>query len=79
MGSLRSQVTVDMLNGETRVDDFVAAGSGKVINPVLASGQIEGGGAGYRLRARTLEGLPHGEQSDDQLHRAPTAADIPPV
>ena len=39
-----AEVSVDTLTGETRVDDFVAVQEvGRVINPVLASGQIEGG------------------------------------
>jgi CO/xanthine dehydrogenase Mo-binding subunit len=39
-----AEVTVDMTTCEVRVDDFVAVQEiGKVINPVLATGQIEGG------------------------------------
>ena len=39
-----AEVSVDMTTWETRVDDFVAVQEvGKVINPVLAAGQIEGG------------------------------------
>src|SRR5713226_4835178 len=48
-----AEVTVDLLTWETRVDDFVAVQEvGKVIHPVLAAGQIEGGvaqGIGYAL------------------------------
>ena len=39
-----AEVSVDTVTFEVRVDDFVAVQEvGKVINPVLASGQIEGG------------------------------------
>ena len=39
-----AEVSVDMRTAEARVDDFVAVQEvGKVINPVLAAGQIEGG------------------------------------
>jgi len=39
-----AEVTVDMLTYEARVDDFVAVQEvGRVINPTLATGQIEGG------------------------------------
>ncbi|MGH9958905.1 MAG: xanthine dehydrogenase family protein molybdopterin-binding subunit, partial [Pyrinomonadaceae bacterium] len=39
-----AEVSVDMLTYEARVEDFVAVQEvGKVLNPVLAAGQIEGG------------------------------------
>jgi len=39
-----AEVSVDALTYETRVEDFVAAQEvGRVIHPVLAEGQIEGG------------------------------------
>jgi len=39
-----AEVSVDMLTAEIHVDDFVAVQEvGRVINPVLAAGQIEGG------------------------------------
>jgi CO/xanthine dehydrogenase Mo-binding subunit len=48
-----AEVTVDMLTCEVHVDDFVAVQEvGKVINPILATGQIEGGvaqGIGWAL------------------------------
>src|SRR5439155_5715160 len=48
-----AEVTVDLVTYEARVDDFVALQEvGKVIHPVLAAGQIEGGVAqavGYAL------------------------------
>src|SRR5205085_9372800 len=48
-----AEITVDTVTYEARVDDFVAVQEvGKVIHPVLAAGQIEGGvaqGIGYTL------------------------------
>ncbi|HEU4891012.1 MAG TPA: xanthine dehydrogenase family protein molybdopterin-binding subunit [Vicinamibacterales bacterium] len=48
-----AEVSVDMTSWETRVDDFVAVQEvGRVINPTLAAGQIEGGvaqGIGWAL------------------------------
>ncbi len=39
-----AEVTVDLVTYEVRVDDFVALQEiGKVVHPVLAAGQIEGG------------------------------------
>jgi CO/xanthine dehydrogenase Mo-binding subunit len=39
-----ASVTVDTVTGEVTIDDFVAAQEvGRVLNPVLAEGQIEGG------------------------------------
>ena len=48
-----AEVAVDLLTFEVRVEDFVAVQEvGRVINPVLAAGQIEGGvaqGIGWAL------------------------------
>ena len=70
-----AEVTVDPTTFETRVDDFVAVQEvGKVINPVLATGQIEGGvaqGIGWALYEKVVwrEGrMVNG--ADDQLHHA---------
>lgn len=39
-----AEVSVDLLTYEAHVDDFVAVQEvGRVINPILAAGQIEGG------------------------------------
>jgi CO/xanthine dehydrogenase Mo-binding subunit len=39
-----AEVTVDTRTAEVRVEDFVAVQEvGKVVNPILAAGQIEGG------------------------------------
>ena len=68
---------------ETRVDDFVAVQEvGKVINPVLAAGQIEGGVAqaiGWALYERVVwrEGrMANGEMTN---YIMPTSMDLPPI
>src|SRR2546423_1186510 len=78
-----AEVTVDMLTYEARVDDFVAVQEvGKVIHPVLAAGQIEGGvaqGIGYTLFENVIWG--NGRMVNNQMtnYIIPTAADIPPI
>ena len=70
-----AEVTVDLTTCEMRVDDFVAVQEvGKVINPVLAAGQIEGGvaqGIGWALYEQVVwrEGRMV-NAPDDQLHHA---------
>ncbi|HET7219651.1 MAG TPA: xanthine dehydrogenase family protein molybdopterin-binding subunit [Vicinamibacterales bacterium] len=78
-----AEVSVDMSTFETRVDDFVAVQEvGRVINPVLASGQIEGGVAqaiGWALYERVLwrEGrMANGEMTN---YIMPTSLDLPPI
>jgi len=78
-----AEVTVDMLTWETRVDDFVAVQEvGKVINPVLAAGQIEGGvaqGIGYALYENVV--WRDGRMANNQMtnYIMPTTADVPPI
>jgi CO/xanthine dehydrogenase Mo-binding subunit len=78
-----AEVSVDTLTGETRVDDFVAVQEvGRVINPVLASGQIEGGVAqaiGFALYEKVVcrEGRMLNSQMTNYI--MPTAADVPPI
>jgi CO/xanthine dehydrogenase Mo-binding subunit len=78
-----AEVTVDMLTWETRVDDFVAVQEiGKVIHPVLAAGQIEGGvaqGIGYALYENVV--WRDGRMANNQMtnYIMPTAADVPPI
>ncbi len=78
-----AEVTVDMLTWETRVDDFVAVQEvGKVIHPVLAAGQIEGGvaqGIGYALYENVV--WKDGRMINNQMtnYIMPTAADVPPI
>ncbi|MDX2040295.1 MAG: xanthine dehydrogenase family protein molybdopterin-binding subunit [Acidobacteriota bacterium] len=78
-----AEVTVDLTTYETRVDDFIALQEvGKVINPVLAAGQIEGGVAqaiGYALYENVVwrEGRMINNQMTNYI--MPTSADVPPI
>ena len=78
-----AEVTVDLTTYETRVDDFVALQEvGKVINPVLAAGQIEGGVAqaiGYALYENVV--WQDGRMVNNQMtnYIMPTSADLPPI
>jgi CO/xanthine dehydrogenase Mo-binding subunit len=78
-----AEVTVDTLTYEARVDDFVAVQEvGRVINPVLATGQIEGGVAqaiGFTLFENVV--WKDGRMANGQMtnYIIPTAADIPPI
>ena len=78
-----AEVSVDMVTYETRVDDFVAVQEvGKVLHPVLAAGQIEGGvaqGIGYALYEQVTwqEGRMVNAQMTDYI--MPTSADVPPI
>ena len=75
-----AEVSVDTTTWETRVDDFVAVQEvGKVINPTLATGQIEGGVAqaiGWALYERVVwrEGrMANGEMTN---YIMPTSMDL---
>jgi CO/xanthine dehydrogenase Mo-binding subunit len=76
-----AEVTVDLTTFETRVDDFVAVQEvGKVINPVLATGQIEGGvaqGIGWALHENVVwrEGRMVNAQMTNYI--MPTSMDLP--
>src|SRR5436853_2883570 len=78
-----AEVSYDPLTYEAHVDDFVAVQEvGKVINPVLAAGQIEGGVAqaiGYTLYENVV--WQQGRMLNSQMtnYIIPTAADIPPI
>ncbi|MDT4896892.1 MAG: hypothetical protein QOH25_1969 [Acidobacteriota bacterium] len=78
-----AEVTVDTVTYEARVDDFLALQEvGKVIHPVLAAGQIEGGvaqGIGYTLFEKVV--WKDGRMINNQMtnYIIPTAADIPPL
>jgi CO/xanthine dehydrogenase Mo-binding subunit len=78
-----AEVTVDTVTFEARVDDFVALQEvGKVIHPILAAGQIEGGvaqGIGYTLFEKVVWN--DGRMINNQMtnYIIPTAADIPPI
>lgn len=78
-----AEVSVDTVTYEARVDDFVAVQEvGKVIHPVLAAGQIEGGVAqaiGYALYENIV--WRDGRMANGQMtnYIMPTAADVPPI
>jgi CO/xanthine dehydrogenase Mo-binding subunit len=78
-----AEVSVDTRTAETRVEDFVAVQEvGKVINPVLAAGQIEGGvaqGIGFALYENVV--WQEGRMSNGQMtnYIMPTSMDIPPI
>jgi CO/xanthine dehydrogenase Mo-binding subunit len=78
-----AEVSVDTITGETQVDDFVALQEvGRVLNPVLAAGQIEGGvaqGIGLALYENVVwrEGVMANNQMTNYV--IPTTCDIPPV
>jgi len=78
-----AEVTYDRLTYEVHVDDFVAVQEvGRVINPVLAAGQIEGGVAqaiGYTLYENVV--WQNGRMQNGQMtnYIMPTAADLPPI
>ncbi|MDQ1590290.1 MAG: hypothetical protein QOG71_917 [Pyrinomonadaceae bacterium] len=78
-----AEVTVDTLTYETRVDDFVAVQEvGKVVHPILAAGQIEGGVAqaiGFTLYENVV--WQDGRMINNQMtnYVMPTSADLPPI
>ena len=78
-----AEVSVDTLTYEAHVDDFVALQEvGRVINPVMAAGQIEGGVAqaiGFTLFENVV--WKDGRMANGQMtnYIMPTAADIPPI
>ena len=78
-----AEVSYYPLTYEAHVDDFVAVQEiGRVINPVLAAGQIEGGVAqaiGYTLYENVV--WQQGRMLNSQMtnYIIPTAADIPPI
>ncbi len=78
-----AEVSVDTLTYEAHVDDFVAVQEvGRVINPVLAAGQIEGGvaqGIGFALFENVV--WQNGRMANNQMtnYIIPTPADIPPI
>ncbi len=78
-----AEVSYDPLTYEAHVVDFVAVQEvGRVINPVLAAGQIEGGVAqaiGMTLYESVV--WQNGRMANGQMtnYIMPTAADIPPI
>jgi CO/xanthine dehydrogenase Mo-binding subunit len=78
-----AEVSFDELTYEVRVEDFVALQEiGRVLNPVLAAGQIEGGVAqaiGFTLFEDVV--WKDGRMANNQMtnYIIPTPADIPPI
>jgi len=78
-----AEVSFDELTYEARVENFVALQEvGRVINPVLAAGQIEGGVAqaiGFTLFENVV--WKDGRMANNQMtnYIIPTPADIPPI
>ena len=78
-----AEVSVDLTVFEVRVDDFVAVQDvGKVIHPVLAAGQIEGGVAqaiGFALYENVVWEAGHMVNNQLTNYIIPTAVDVPPI
>jgi CO/xanthine dehydrogenase Mo-binding subunit len=78
-----AQVAVDTTTYEARVEDFWALQEvGKVIHPLLAAGQIEGGvaqGIGWALYENVV--WKDGRMANDRMtdYIVPTSADVPPI
>src|SRR5262249_47061088 len=78
-----AQVTVDTVTFEARVEDFVAVQEvGRVMHPVLAVGQIEGGvaqGIGWALTENVVwrDGRMANCRMTDYI--IPTSVDVPPI
>jgi CO/xanthine dehydrogenase Mo-binding subunit/aerobic-type carbon monoxide dehydrogenase small subunit (CoxS/CutS family) len=78
-----AEVSVDTRTAEVRVTDFVAVQEvGKVINPALAAGQIEGGvaqGIGFALYENVV--WQEGRMANAQMtnYVMPTSMDLPPI
>jgi CO/xanthine dehydrogenase Mo-binding subunit len=78
-----ADVSYDELTYEARVEDFVAVQEvGRVLNPVLAAGQIEGGVAqaiGFTLFENVV--WKDGRMANNQMtnYIIPTPVDIPPI
>ena len=78
-----AEVSYDELTYEAHVEDFVALQEvGRVLNPVLAAGQIEGGVAqaiGFTLFEQVV--WKDGRMANNQMtnYIIPTPADIPPI
>ena len=78
-----AQVAVDTVTYSAEVEEFWSVQEvGRVLNPVLAGGQIEGGvaqGIGYALYEKVL--LQNGHMVNNQMtnYIMPTAEDVPPI
>ncbi len=78
-----AQVAVDTVTYSAEVEDFWSVQEvGRVLNPVLAGGQIEGGiaqGIGYALYEKVI--WQQGRMANNQMtnYIMPTAEDVPPI
>jgi CO/xanthine dehydrogenase Mo-binding subunit len=78
-----AQVAVDSVTATAEVEEFWSIQEvGRVLNPVLAGGQVEGGiaqGIGYALYEKVL--LQNGHMANNQMtnYIMPTAEDVPPI
>ncbi len=78
-----AQVAVDMVTYSAEVEDFWAVQEvGRVIHPVMATGQVEGGiaqGIGYALYEKVV--WQDGRMANNQMtnYIMPTAEDVPPI
>jgi CO/xanthine dehydrogenase Mo-binding subunit len=78
-----AELSVDTITHEVKVEDFVAAQEvGRVVNPVLAAGQIEGGAAqaiAWSLWEEVV--MRQGRMANNQLtnYAVPTALDLPRI
>ena len=78
-----AQVAVDIVTYSAEVEEFWSAQeAGRILHPVLATGQIEGGiaqGIGYALYEKVV--LQNGRMANNQMtnYIMPTAEDVPPI
>jgi CO/xanthine dehydrogenase Mo-binding subunit len=78
-----AEVSIDTLTGETSVDRFTALQEvGRVLHPLLAAGQIEGGvlqGIGFALYEKVL--FRDGAMANNQMtnYIIATSMDVPPI
>jgi CO/xanthine dehydrogenase Mo-binding subunit len=78
-----AQVAVDTVTYSAEVEEFwTVQEAGRVLNPVLAGGQIEGGvaqGIGYSLYEKVV--WQNGRMANNQMtnYIMPTAEDVPPI
>jgi CO/xanthine dehydrogenase Mo-binding subunit len=78
-----AQVAVDTVTYSAEVEEYWAVQeAARVINPVLAGGQVEGGvaqGIGYALYEKVV--LENGHMTNNQMtnYIMPTAEDVPPI
>jgi CO/xanthine dehydrogenase Mo-binding subunit len=78
-----AQVAVDTVTYSAEVEEYWAVQeAGRLIHPVLAAGQVEGGiaqGIGYALYEKVV--LQNGRMANNQMtnYIMPTAEDVPPI